>query len=137
MNEDVQDQLFFVNQKLSFEFLQILLAILLLNYNFSLVASFYFILLYSLDILDSKVDVFSEHFFWTYLIASVNPVSVLLSDELDLLFLSKSLLLEGWAKGSSSSRIDSRVKLSWVEEMSLSEKLSVIFSKNLVVLCIS
>lgn len=65
------------------------------------------------------------------------PVSVLLSDELDLLLRRSSLLLEGCAKGSSSSRMESRVKLSWVEEMSLRDRESVIFSKNLWVVCMS
>lgn len=54
---------------------------------------------------------------------------------MDWLFLSKSLLLEGEARGSSYSARKSRVRLSCVVELSLGQRLSLYFSRKSAVCC--
>lgn len=105
------------------------------NYSRSYPAIFYLFFLASVTILFIILTVLSEHFLLTYPIASLIPLYVRLRVRFDWLFLRSSFEREGWLKTSSSSLMESRVKLSWVVEMSLFMRLSLIFSMNASVFC--
>ena len=122
---------FFSILVLIFGLSELFLSKFLKKYSLSYPINFYRLRLASPTIPVISITVFSEHFLLISCIASVIPLSDLLSVQLDWLFLNNNLLLVGAKKDSSSSAIVSRVKLYWVVEISLRKNESLYFSMNL------